>query len=295
MRPTAKLRNLLQQGRTVWAAGAYDALSARLIEEAGFDAILSTGFGISASHLGQPDAELYTMTENLNVVRQMVNVVNSPIIADTDTGYGNAINVMRTVREFERAGVAAVIFEDQIAPKRCPACVETVNTITPEEGAGKIRAAVDARTDPDLVIIARTDAKTVDEAIFRARTYVEAGADMVQPISKGIRNLVEMRRFKEAVNAPISLQILAWLETDLGPAEIEEIAAIATFPLVPLMTVTHALRTNLRELIKAKRTADLPIPRVGLKDFNQFVGMPNIEELQLQYLPGGPTVQISAS
>jgi methylisocitrate lyase len=235
--------------------------------------------------MGQPDAEIYTMTENLNVVRLMIDVVDIPIVADTDTGYGNAINVMRTVREFERIGVAAVIFEDQIAPKRCPACVETVNVIPVEEAAGKIRAAVEARTDPDLIVIARTDAKNVDEAIFRARAYVEAGADMVQPISKGVTNLDELRQFKEGVKAPISLQILAWLESDLSPQDIEEIASIATFPLVPLMTVTQSLRTNLRELVKTKTTGGLSLPRVALKDFNEFIGMSKLEDLQLQYMP----------
>jgi 2-methylisocitrate lyase-like PEP mutase family enzyme len=285
MRKTTKLRNLLKKGKAVWASGAYDALSARLIEEAGFDAILSTGFGISASHLGQPDAEIYTMTENLNVVRLMVDVVDIPIIADTDTGYGNAINIMRTVREFERAGVAAVIFEDQIAPKRCPACVETINVIPIDEAAGKIRAAVEAKTDPDLIIIARTDATNVDEGIIRAKAYVEAGADMVQPISKGVKNLDELLKFKKGVKAPISLQILAWLESDLSPNDIEEIASIATFPLVPLMTTTQALRANLGELIKTKTTSGLPFPRIALKDFNEFIGMPKIEDLQLKYMP----------
>jgi len=114
------LRNIIEAGRTIWSAGAYDALSARLVDEAGFDAVFTTGFGISASHLGLPDVELYTMTENLGVVRHMVNSVKRPVIADGDTGYGNVINVIRTVREFEHAGVAGIVFEDQLIPKRCP-------------------------------------------------------------------------------------------------------------------------------------------------------------------------------
>ena len=106
--------------KTVWAAGAYDALSALYIQKAGFDAVMTSGFGVSASFLGMPDAELYTMSENLAVVRNVANVVNIPLIADIDTGYGNAINAMRTVREFEAAGCSAVIMEDQVSPKRCP-------------------------------------------------------------------------------------------------------------------------------------------------------------------------------
>lgn len=150
----------LTGGKTVWSAGAYDALSARFIEAAGFDACMTSGFGVSASHLGMPDAELYTMSENLAVVRNVVAATGLPIVADIDTAYGNAINVMRTIREFENAGVAAVIMEDQVAPKRCPICVGGVETISVEEAEGKIAAAVEARRNKNMVIIARTDAAT---------------------------------------------------------------------------------------------------------------------------------------
>ena len=202
-------------GRTVWAAGAYDALSARLIEEAGFTAAMTTGFGISASHLGQPDMELYTMSENLTVVGKIVDAVSIPVIADTDTGYGNAINVMRTVREFERAGVAAMIFEDQESPKRCPAAANEVEILTLEEGAAKIRAAAYARNSADTLIIARTDAMDEAEAIDRGQAYVDAGADLVQPISKCFSDFDGLARFREAVGVPLSLQLLGWLESDL--------------------------------------------------------------------------------
>lgn len=285
MKPMKRLREMIEKGSTVWAAGAYDALSARLISEAGFDAVLSTGYGISASHLGQPDAELYTMTENLQVVRQIVNVIDAPVIADTDTGYGNAINVIRTVKEFERAGVAAMIFEDQIAPKRCPACVDTFNIISLEEAVGKIKAALDARTDSDLVIIARTDARPLEAAIERGIAYKEAGADLIQPISKGVLNIDELQRFKSEVQAPLSLQILSWLETDLKKDDLQQFAAIATWPLVPLMTAAQAIRENLAQLIRDKSTSKLPNGRVPMAEFNQMIGLPKIEELQLKYLP----------
>ena len=163
----------ITSGKTVWSAGAYDALSARFIEAAGFDACMTSGFGVSASHLGMPDAELYTMTENLNVVRNVVAATTLPIVADIDTAYGNAINVMRTIREFENAGVAAVIMEDQVAPKRCPICVGGVETISVEEAEGKIAAAVEARRNRNMVIIARTDAATEEEA--EAQEYQREG------------------------------------------------------------------------------------------------------------------------
>jgi methylisocitrate lyase len=280
--PDYKARVLAQQ--TVWAAGAYDALSARLIAEAGFDAVMSSGFGVSASFLGQPDAELYTMTENLSVNRNIVNSVNIPVISDIDTGYGNAINVMRTVREFEGAGVSAVILEDQVSPKRCPICVGGVEVVSLEEGVSKIAAAVDARRDPNMVIIARTDAATPDEAIRRAKAYVAAGADVIQPISKCFTSYDGLKELREACGVPLSLQILGWLEKDLTPQQISSVAGMATFALVPLMTVAHALRENLRHLQATKSARGLPRPVTDHNDFIKFIGFGEVEELQIKYL-----------
>ena len=165
----------IRAGETVWAAGAYDALSALLAQQAGFTAIMSTGFGVSASFLGKPDMELYSMSENLSVVSNMVQTITVPVIADTDTGYGNALNVMRTVHEFERAGVSAMIFEDQQAPKRCPAVANQVEILPIDEAAGKIRAAVSARANPDTLIVARTDAMDEAEGIERAQALRGSG------------------------------------------------------------------------------------------------------------------------
>ncbi len=258
-----------------------------MIEAAGFDALLTTGFGISASMLGQPDVELYTMTENLNVVRQIVAAVEIPVVADCDTGYGNAVNVMRTVREFEQAGVAAVILEDQVVPKRCPAIANVVEVLPMNEGVAKIRAAVEARRDPDLVIIARTDAPTEAESVERARAYVEAGADMVQPISKTFKDATMLGRFKAAVGVPVSLQVLGWLE-ELTPTQLAELSGMATFPLVPLMTVAHALRVNLDALMHAKSTANLPLPRMEHKPFADLLGFAKIQDIQHRLLPEAP-------
>lgn len=277
-------RKLIESGQIAWAGGAYDALSAKLIEEAGFPVIMTSGFGVSASYLGQPDVELYTMTENLAVVRNVVQAVDIPVVADTDTGYGNAINVMRTVREFEQAGVAGVIFEDQEAPKRCPAVADQVAILPKEEGVAKIRAAVEARRDPDLVIIARTDAMNVDDAIARAKAYAEAGADLIQPISKCFSNIDELRRLREAVKKPLSLQILGWLETDLTQEDLASVCGMATYPLVALMSATAALRANLAALWQAKSTANLPFPVTSMGEFKKLIGFGEIETLQSQFL-----------
>lgn len=287
MARSAEFKSRVLAQKTVWAAGAYDALSAKLIEEAGFDALLTSGFGISASYLGQPDAELYTMSENLAVTRNAVNAVDIPVVADIDTGYGNAINVMRTVREFENAGVAAVILEDQVAPKRCPICVAGVEVIPLDEGISKIEAAVAARRDPNMLIIARTDVVTEAEAIERGRAYVKAGADVIQPISKCFSSIEGLRAMRRGCGVPLSLQVLGWLERDLSPKEIEEVAGIATFPLVPLMTAAHALRENLKVLAEKRSAKELPRPVVDHNDFIEFIGFKEVEELQLRYLRAG--------
>jgi 2-methylisocitrate lyase-like PEP mutase family enzyme len=279
------LRERLASGRTVWGAGCYDSLSAKLIEAAGFEAVLTSGFGISASFLGKPDVELYTMTENLAVVRQVVNTVEIPVIADCDTGYGNAVNVMRTVREFEQAGVSAVILEDQEAPKRCPAVANKVEVVPIMEGVSRILAAVEARRDPDLVIIARTDVASEAEAIERAKAYVAAGADMVQPISKTMKDGAMLRRFGQAAGVPVSLQVLGWLERDLTPQDLQEIAGIAFFPLTALMTAANAVIANLKALRAACNTSALPLPCMDTKEFAELLNFSEIADVQLRLLP----------
>lgn len=282
----SRLAASAKTGRTVWAAGAYDALSAKLIEEAGFAAAMTTGFGISASHLGQPDMELYTMSENLDVVGKIVDAASIPIIADTDTGYGNAINVMRTVREFERAGVAGMIFEDQESPKRCPAAANQVEILPLEVGAAKISAAVHARASEDTLIIARTDALNEADAIERGRVYAQAGADLVQPISKCFGDFNGLARFREAVGVPLSLQLLGWLESELSREQVEQLAGLAVFPLVALMTATAALRANLGALASGHSSAQLPNAVTSMADFKAIIGFEALEAMQKRFLLG---------
>ena len=176
-----KLRQLISQPILLLPPGAYDAWSARLIEKAGFPVVYMTGYGVSASAIGQPDIGLLTMTEMVNVARNMVNAINIPLIADGDTGYGGILNVIRTVREYEQAGIAAIQVEDQVYPKRC-GHMEGKQLVPVEEMITKLRAAVHARKPPDFIIIARTDARAVtglQDAIARANAYAEVGADVI--------------------------------------------------------------------------------------------------------------------
>ena len=181
MRNTTKLRGLLARGPVI-AASVYDPLSARVAELAGFEALHLTGFGVEASQIGAPDMGLMTMTEITTHAARITDTVDIPLLSDIDTGFGGANNVCRTIRAMERAGVAGVHIEDQSFPKRCPVLEGRV-VVSRDQAVGRIKAAVDARTDSDFVIVARTDAdvNSIDEAIERSNLYLEAGADMAMP------------------------------------------------------------------------------------------------------------------
>lgn len=210
------LRGKLAEGRLLLAPGAYDGLTARLVEQAGFPVVYATGAGISNSQLAMPDVGLATMNEILEQVRKMVGAVEIPILADIDTGFGNAVNLFRTIREFERAGAAAVQIEDQVSPKRC-GHFNGKQIVSFEEAVGKIRAAVEARSDPDMVIIARTDAIAVagmDEALRRGKAFLEAGADVI------------------FVEAPNSREELALVGRSLPGAKVANIVEGGKTPVV---------------------------------------------------------------
>jgi methylisocitrate lyase len=279
------LRDRLGSGQTLWIPGAYDVLSARLIEEAGFDGVLVSGFGVAASLLGMPDAELYTMTENSAVVRNVTAAVSIPVMADGDNGYGNAIAVMRTVCEMEAAGASSITIEDQASPKKCPAINDDIHIIPLEEGMLKIRAAVAARRYPNLVIIARTDTRDPAEAIRRGKAFAEAGADMIKPISKGIRTIDGLRELRVACGLPLALSMLGWIETALSTRDLESLGGIVTYPLSPLFTATEALRQNLRAIKETGKSRHLPLPQTTEAEFKKFIGFEQISSLERQFLP----------
>lgn len=271
--------------RTLWAAGAHDALCARLIEAAGFDAILASGFGISASVLGQPDLELYTMTENLAATRGMISAVEIPVIADIDTGFGNVISVMRTVREFESAGSFAVILEDQVSPKQCPMLGDPA-LISQDEAVAKLRGAVAARRDPNLVIVGRTDALQKDEMVARARAYVAAGADLIQPVLRAFKDFAEVEEFRRQCGVPLSLQINGVNQPELSTAEIESIAAVATWPVAGVLTVAQALKENLEALASTRSLKSLPRPAMDMTEFKSVIGFDTIQEIHRSFATG---------
>jgi 2-methylisocitrate lyase-like PEP mutase family enzyme len=206
-RASTRLRELIARGPTLYVPGCYNAMSARVLESAGFDAIYMTGYGTSLSLTGLPDVGLTTMSEMVANARYIASAVRIPLIADADTGFGNAINVIRTIREYIGAGVAGIHMEDQLSPKRCGHVAGRL-VIPMEEAVGKIRAAVDARNeyDPDFVLIARTDARgasggSMDDAIRRANAFLAAGADLA--FIEGPTSVEEVQRICREVQGPV--------------------------------------------------------------------------------------------
>jgi 2,3-dimethylmalate lyase len=255
MRATTRLRQMLAAPGLIVAPGAYDGISARLIEAAGFSAVYMTGAGTAASHLGQPDLGLATLTEMANHAAHLASAVSLPVIADADTGYGNALNAVRTVREYERAGVAGLHMEDQVAPKKC-GHIAGKQVVPTKEFAEKIRAAAEHRTDPDFVIIARTDARAVtslEDAIDRGNRYAAAGADLI--FVEAPQTLDEIHRVAREVKAPLLANMVQGGKTPRVPtAELERLGfKIAIFPAVCMAAAIPAMERALG-LLKAHGT-----------------------------------------
>jgi 2,3-dimethylmalate lyase len=286
----ARLRALLAEPELILAPGAYDALSARHIEAAGFPAVYMTGFGTSASLLGRPDVGLLTMPEMVDNARRIVEAVGVPVIADADTGYGNPINVIRTVRAYEQAGVAAIHIEDQVAPKKC-GHMEGKQVIPCDEMVAKVQAATAARRSPDFTIIARTDARAVEgleSALDRARRYREAGADVL---------FVEAPQSEDEIEAiaralPDVPLLFNWAEGGkTPPVDAQRLRdwgfRIAIFPISTLLAATRAIRDALAQI---KQTGT-PLPIMGelprFNEFTDFIGLPEIRELEQRFRAGG--------
>ena len=229
---SARLRASLGAGRLLMAPGVFDCLTARLAERAGFEALYMTGSGVSISRLGAPDVALLSFAEILDQAKRIADVTTLPVIADADTGYGGPLNVIRTVREFERAGISAIQIEDQDWPKRC-GHEPGRRLVATTEMVGRIRAAVDARVDPALVIVARTDARSaagIDAALERAHAYAEAGADLL--FVESPESEVEMRRITKELGRPcLSNQVEGGRTPLMAATRLQELGyTLAIYP-----------------------------------------------------------------
>ena len=250
MNAARTLKTLLTAETLAMAPGAADALTARLIESAGFPAVYMTGFGATASLTGCPDVGILTQTEMTTHARNMVRAVKVPVIADADTGYGGPANIERTVREYLQAGVAAIHIEDQAAPKRCGHMAGT-KLVSVEEMTGRLKGAIEARGDSDLLIIGRTDALAAvgrDEAIRRASRYREAGVDLV--FVDAIKTIADAEAVARAVAGPLMISIVEGHETTrLLPQDLKSLGyALALYPLSALFAATRAVSEVLRSL-----------------------------------------------
>ncbi|HET7387429.1 MAG TPA: oxaloacetate decarboxylase [Nocardioidaceae bacterium] len=279
-----RLRELLAGPAPVLAPGAYDALGARLIEAAGFDCVYMTGFGTAAGLLGRPDIGLLTGTEMVDNARRVAGAVGVPVVADADTGYGNPLNVIRTVTDYERAGVAGIHLEDQVMPKRC-GHLSGKAVIDPEDMVAKVRAAVAARSDPDFVLIARTDARAVnglDDALRRGSAYLDAGADVLFVEAPQTEAEVE-RVAREFSGAPL---LFNWVEGGRTPPltvhELGELGfRLVIFPIGPLLAATSAMRSYLGEVRGGAQAQGAG--RLTLEQFVELIGMPEVAELEQRF------------
>ncbi|MCX8214092.1 MAG: isocitrate lyase/PEP mutase family protein [SAR202 cluster bacterium] len=284
MNHVTALRELIEDPEIVVLPGAHDVLSAKLIEQAGFSAVFTSGFGLAASTLGMPDVGLLTMTETLDRVKRIVDAVSIPVVADMDTGYGNPLNVVRTVYECVRLGVAGIILEDQLWPKKC-GHMEGKRVIPIEEHVQKIRAAAYAREDSDLVIIARTDAvapEGFDEAIKRGRAYSEAGADVI--FVEAPQNMEQMDAVTRSFDTPVFANMVEGGKTPfLSAPELERLGFdMVVYPLSGLFASTRAIQEMAVHLKKTGTTDDYDT-MATFSEFEKVIGLHDYNELEAKF------------
>jgi len=290
MKKTTLLRNLLEKRDAIVMVGAYDAISAILIQRAGFKAIQCSGFGIAASLLGKPDVGLLSYGEMLDQTRKIIQAVDVPVMADGDTGFGTAVNVYRTVQEFEAISAAGVNLEDQVFPKRC-GHLEGKEIVSLEEMVGKIEAAKEARQDPDFIINARTDAIAVagiDEAIRRGNAYAKAGADLI--FVEAPQSPEQIRRVVGEIDAPISINLFDGVKGGKTPiVPIEDLrklgVARVSIPVGVVFAAVRGMENYLKVLAERGVAPDRSDLVVSFDYWKELVGFPEVRELEKRFLP----------
>lgn len=284
-----RLRKLLSRKEILVVPGVHDGLTARIVETEGFNALYMTGYGTSASMLGKPDVGLLTLTEMAARASRLVDAVDIPVIADADTGYGNAVNVTRTVREYEKAGVACLQLEDQVAPKKCGHMLGR-EIISIEEMTGKIKAACDARQDDELLIMARTDARTsfgIKEAIERGKAYEEAGADIIFIESPETEE--EMKQITSSFSVPVLANMVEHGRTPFLPVSaLEEIGYdLVIFPVTSTYVIAKAVSEVMKVLKETGSTGNIVDKMIAFEEFNKLIGLPAICEIEKRYSTEG--------
>ncbi len=284
MSKTKRLRELLNSEETIVAPGAYDALTAKAIEYVGFPLVSTTGYGMHGAMLGSPDNGLLAFNEMVASCGNIVEAVQIPVMADAESGYGNAINTIRTVREFEKAGLAGIFIEDQKLPPTCP-FIGAPTVIEIDEMVGKIKAAVDARRDPNFVIVARTDAP-FEEAVEIAKAYTEAGADMIKIVPKTKK---ELELLPQRVMAPLHLGYIPGKDINAGMTcwDLGDLGyKIITFPISLLFMSTKAVIKVLREIKEKGCDEGLLAEMTDFEEYAKIVDGDKFKVWEAKYLPG---------
>jgi len=289
MRKTTRLKKLIQDPELLVMPGAFDPVSARIVQEAGFQAVQASGFGISVSYLGLPDYSFLSLSDMVAVTQRLVNAVDIPVMADGDTGFGNAVNAWYTVKAFERVGCAGVNIEDQVFPKRC-GHLEGKSLVPLDEAVAKIRACAEAREDKDFVINARTDALAVgglEEVIRRGNAYLEAGASMV--FVDGMTSKELSRKAVEGIRGPVAINVVEGgrSPTDFTFAEMQEIGiARVSLPGTLMLSAIQGMRDAL-QAVKINGKAGGPGARLAnFREQLELVGFNEIFALEKRFLAG---------
>jgi 2-methylisocitrate lyase-like PEP mutase family enzyme len=289
----SRLRALIQAQDILALPGVFDGFSMRLVEQAGFPAGFVTGSGVCESRMGQPDVGLMGLDENVAACRALVACSSIPLLADADTGYGNAVNVWHTVRAFERAGVAGIMIEDQMWPKRC-GHMKGKEVIGADEMVQKIRAAVDARRDPDFVIKSRTDVLAthgLEEAIRRLNAYADAGADLL--FADAATSVDAIAALAKGVKKPLAVNMGFGLRQRsttplLSAAQLQELGvAVVIYPRMLTACAIRGMQSGLalmRESLQSRRVIDRPDVLASFEELNELVGMRDVEALEQKFL-----------
>lgn len=288
------LRGMLESGSLTRLPGAYDGLSARIAQQVGFPAVAFSGNAVSASTLGVPDIGVLGMAEVVGHAGRIARNLDIPLLCDADTGYGGVMNVVRTIREFEQAGVAGVHIEDQVTPKRCGLLPQGIPVISRDEQVVKLRAAAEARTDPDFVIIARTDARSmhgIEDAAARARAYIEAGADAA--LVMGADTPQELQYVADVVRAPLVAVIQEAPPTTLLTDEHLQKAgcAFAIHAGTLRYAVVKAMQDVLQALYRDGNTASVRDRMGSFADYNKVLGLDEWLDLEAHYLGAPPSAR----
>jgi carboxyvinyl-carboxyphosphonate phosphorylmutase len=285
MKKTCLLKKYILEDEILVMPGAHDALTAKIVEQAGFKALTMGGYSASASLLGKPDLSFLTLTEMVDCIHRIVDTIDIPVFTDGDTGHGGVLNVCRTVREIERTGASGMFIEDQVFPKRCGHMLDK-QVIEKKEMIAKVKAAVDTRIDDDFVIMARTDALAVnglDDAIDRANLFREAGADLI--FVEAPTSLEQMGVITSQVDAPtLANNIEGGKSPLLSAIELEKIGYnTVVFPVAATYAIAKVVKELMAELVNTGTTAGFTGKMVSFDEFNHLIGLDRLRSLERNY------------